>query len=84
MKFLYEPAEFLKWKSSGGRLESFLVIQIQRLLQIVLDEDWRPIVDKMALQIRLVSEGWSVPPRLVFEISTKDGFYMTRLVQIKE
>ena len=85
MKFLYEPAEFLKWKNaalSGGRLESFLVIQIQKLLQIVLDDGWRPIIDRMALQIRVVSEGWA--PRLLFEIYTKEGFYGSRLVQIKE
>ena len=85
MKFLYEPAEFLKWRSAmGGKLESFLVIQIQKLLQIVLDDGWRPIIDKMALQIRVVSEGWAVPPRLLFEFSTTDGFYVSRLVQIKE
>lgn len=86
MKFLYEPAEFLKWRSSAmaSKLESFLVIQIQKLLQIVLDDNWRPIIDRLALQIKIVSEGWSVPPRLLFEINTKEGFYVTRLVQIKE
>jgi hypothetical protein len=83
-RLLYDPREFLQFKGRSGKLESFLVIKIQNLLGHVLDDVWRPLIEKIALQIRCVSDGWDLPPRLTFELVIKDDCYVSRLLLIQE
>jgi hypothetical protein len=78
VKFWYDPAEFVRY---GGKLESYLVIKIQHLLTIVLDEEWRPIIDRTASQIIWVSEGCRYKPKIQFELLVQDGLYVARLLQ---
>lgn len=85
--FIYSPLDFAEYKnknpSEPKKLESFLLIELQKHYKITMDASWKPLLDNMSHKIRCISEGWDYPPKIHFNIiQLKDKTYIPKVLKV--
>ena len=85
--FIYSPLDFAEYKnknpSEPKKLESFLLIELQKHYKITMDVTWKPLLDNMSHKIRCISEGWDYPPKIHFNIiQLKDKTYIPKVLKV--
>ena len=85
--FIYSPLDFVEYKnknpSEPKKLESFLLVELQKHYKITMDITWKPLLDSMSHKIRCISEGWETLPKIHFNIiQLKDRTYIPRVLKV--
>ena len=83
--FLYSPLEFFDWhqKNPSGNLEEFLVFRLETTMGVKATDGWIQFIKSMNHKIRCASEGWSIQPKIQFDIvKLHNGTYLPRLQKI--
>ena len=85
--FIYSPLDFVEYKnknpSEPKKLESFLLVELQKHYNIKMDATWRPLLDNMSHKIRCISEGWETLPKIHFNIiQNKDKIYIPKVLKV--
>lgn len=85
--FIYSPLDFVEYKnknpSEPKKLESFLLVELQKHYKITMDVTWKPLLDSMSHKIKCISEGWETLPKIHFNIiQLKDKTYIPRVLKV--
>ena len=85
--FIYSPLDFVEYKnknpSEPKKLESFLLVELQKHYKITMDVTWKPLLDSMSHKIKCISEGWETLPKIHFNIiQLKDRTYIPRVLKV--
>jgi hypothetical protein len=83
---VYSPLEFVNYKEKYPltSLEDFLVYAMEAKLGIKAEGFWQPLLAKIGHKIRCISEGWTVRPKIIFEIFEHEGAMISRVVKIMD